>query len=206
VKISKKHSLEVSVPLRDLSQFLKAPFLRNDVLSLFSFSMILEIAAVIGICLVIWYALSWAFVKLGRRAGVSRAQLIAIRKGIRVLTLVLAVAGILNVVGLESQFELLTIGGIGVLLVSLSLQGFLSSVFYGFLAFSQDTIRLGDVVEVSGAGKGRVVRVALRNIWIKTDAGALVVIDNTRLEHGRLWNYSAVERLEKHFDSKSSIS
>jgi len=176
------------------------------VLFQFSFSTILELTAVIGICLVIWYALSWAFIKLGRRAGVSRAQLIAIRKGIRVLTLVVGIAGILNVVGLESQLELLTLGGIGALVVSLSLTGLVSSMVYGFLAFSQDTIRLGDVVEVAGAGKGRVVRVALRNIWIKTDTGGVVVIDNTRLEHGRLWNYSAAERLEKHFDSKSSIT
>lgn len=171
----------------------------------FSLSIVLELVAVIGLALLINYVLSWALVKLGRKAGVSRAQLVAIRKGIRLLTIVLAVVGILNVVGLESQVELLTLGGIGALIVSLSLTNFISSIFYGFLAFSQDIIRLGDVVEVSGAGKGRIVRVALRNIWIKTDAGALVVIDNTRLEHGRFWNYSAAERLEKHFDSKSSI-
>ena len=76
----------------------------------------------------------------------------------------------------------------------------------GFLSFGQDTIRHGDFVEVAGAGKGRVVKVNLRNIWIRTDSGALLIIDHVRTEHGRFWNYSALERLEKHFDSRSTIS
>ncbi|MGO9646234.1 MAG: mechanosensitive ion channel domain-containing protein [Candidatus Bathyarchaeia archaeon] len=172
----------------------------------FSYSMLLEVAAVIGFALLVQYLLSWAFLSFGRRAGFSRAQLITIRKWIRLLTLVIAVAGIANVVGLGSQAELLTIGGIGALVFSMMIQGFVSNVFSGFLVFEQDTLRFGDSVEVAGAGKGRVVKVGLRNIWIKTETGALVVIENSRLEHGRLWNYSAVERLEKHFDSKSSIS
>jgi len=172
----------------------------------FSDSMILEIAVVIGFALLVHYSLSFAFLKFGRRAGFSRAQLITIRKWIRLLTLVIAVAGVTTVLGLGSQVELLTLGGIGALVFSMMIQGFVSNMFYGFLVFKQDTLRFGDSVEVSGAGKGKVVKVALRNIWIKTEAGALVVIENSRLEHGRLWNYSAVERLEKHFDSKSSIA
>jgi len=168
--------------------------------------MILEVAAVIGFALLVQYCLSWAFLKWGRRAGFSRAQLITIRKWIQLLTLVIAAAGIVNVVGLGSQVELLTIGGVGALVFSMMIQGFVSNMFSGFLVFKQDTLRFGDSVEVAGAGKGTVVKVGLRNIWIKTEAGALVVIENSRIEHGRLWNYSAVERLEKHFDSKSSIA
>jgi|SRR5208282_538028 len=179
-----------------------------EVDGLFQFSdyTILEVVAVIVFALLVHYSLSWAFLKFGRRAGFSRAQLLTIRKWIRVLTLVIAVAGLTTVLGLGSQVELLTLGGIGALVFSMMIQGVVSNMFYGFLVFKQDTLRFGDSVEVSGAGKGKVVKVGLRNIWIKTEAGALVVIENSRIEHGRLWNYSAVERLEKHFDSRSTIA
>ena len=171
----------------------------------FSYSMVLEAAAVIGFALLVQYSLSWTFLKFGRRAGFSRAQLLTIRKWIRLLTLVIAVAGLTIVLELDSPVELLTFAGIAALVFGMMIQGFVANVFAGFLVFKQDTLRFGDLVEVAGAGKGKVVKVGLRNIWIKTETGALVVIENSRIEHGRLWNYSAVARLEKHFDSRSSI-
>ena len=180
--------------------------LEVDVMLQFSDYTILEVIAVIIFALLVHFSLSWAFLKFGRRAGFSRAQLLTIRKWIRLLTIVILLIGLSSVLGLESQLELLTLAGIGALVFSMMIQGFVSNIFYGFLVFKQDTLRFGDLVEVSGAGKGKVVKVALRNIWIKTEAGALVVIENSRIEHGRLWNYSAVERLEKHFDSRSSIA
>ena len=172
----------------------------------FSFSTFLEVGAVIGLALLLEIFLSWAIVKVGRRSGVSRAQLITIRKWIRVLMLVLAVVGIVNVVGLGSELELLTIGGMGVLLATLALQGFISNWLAGFMVFSEDTLRLGDIVEISGEGKGRVVKVGLRNVWIMSESGSLSSIENSRLEQGRLWNYSAAERLKKNFESKNSIT
>ncbi len=177
-----------------------------DGLLQFSDYTILEVVVVIVFALLVHISLSWAFLKFGRRAGFSRAQLLTIRKWIRLLTLVITVLGLATVLGLGSQVELLTFAGIGALVFTLMIQGFVSNIFYGFLVFKQDTLRFGDSVEVAGAGKGKVVKVGLRNIWIKTETGALVVIENSRIEHGRLWNYSAVERLEKHFDSRSSIA
>jgi len=167
---------------------------------------ILEMIAVIIIAALMAYLLPLALIKAGRRAGVSRAQLITLKKWIHVLSLVFAVAGIINALDLGTELELLTIGGIAALVFSLALQSFLASMIAGFLSFGQDTIRHGDLVEVAGDGKGRVVKVNLRNIWVKTDSGALLIMDHTRTEHGRFWNYSALERLEKHFDSRSSIS
>jgi small-conductance mechanosensitive channel len=172
----------------------------------FSFLTFLEVGAVIGLALLIGVFLSWAVAKVGRRAGVSRAQLITIRKWINIVLIGLAVVGIVNVVGLGSQLELLTVGGVGVLIATLALQGYIASMLAGFIVFTDDTLRLGDVVEVSGAGKGRVVKVGPRNIWIMSDSGALASIDNSTLENGRFWNYTATERLKKSFDSKDSIT
>jgi len=166
----------------------------------------LELVLVIGVAFLVWYVLSISVIKVGRRVGVSRAQLVALRKAIHVFAALLAIIGIVNVVGLGSELELLTVGGLGVLIGGLAIEGIASSFVYGFFAFGEDTLRLGDIVEVLGAGKGSVVKVNLRNIWVRTDNGALVVIENTRIEHGRLLNYSAAERLEKRFDSKKSIT
>jgi hypothetical protein len=50
------------------------------------------------------------------------------------------------------------------------------------------------------------VKVGLRNVWIMSESGALATIENSRLQQGRLWNYSAAERLKKSFESKDSIT
>ena len=166
----------------------------------------LELVAVIGIAFIVWYVFSLAIVKVGRRAGVSRAQLVAARKVLHLFAVIIAVLGVINVAGLGSQLELLTVAGLGALVVALVIEGIASDLLYGFFALKQDTIRLGDIVEITGAGKGAVVKLNLRNIWVKTDNGALVVVEYTRVEHGRLLNYSAAERLRNHFDSKDTIT
>jgi len=172
----------------------------------FSLQTGLKLVAVIGFALFVWYILSSALVKIGKRFGVSRAQLVALRKIIHVLAAIVAILGIVNVVGLGSNLELLTVAGLGALIAGLVIEGLASNVLYGLFALNQDTLRLGDIVEVAGTGKGTVVKLNLRNIWIKTDSGALVVIEYSRIEHGRLLNYSAAERLGKRFDSKDSIT
>ena len=69
-------------------------------------------------------------------------------------------------------------------------------------SLSERTLYESDIVEVgSGAGKGRVVKVGLRNVWVKTESGALVVLGHATLDHGRYWNYTAAERLKKEFDA-----
>ena len=172
----------------------------------FSLRTGLELVAVIGVAFFVWYVLSLALVKCGRRIGVSRAQLLALRKMIHVLAAVIAILGVVNVMGLGSNLELLTVAGLGALVAGLMIEGLATNLLYCFFTLNQDTLRLGDIVEVTGTGRGTVVKVNLRNVWIRTDNGALVVIEYTRIEHGRLMNYSAAERLRKRFDSKDSIT
>ena len=59
-------------------------------------------------------------------------------------------------------------------------------------------IHLGDVVEYSGV-KGTVVRIALRNTWIKADDGSIAVVSNTSLSNGPLVNRSGVDRLKRKY-------
>lgn len=163
---------------------------------------ILEVVAIVAFAWLIGHVLVWGGVKFGRRAGVSPPQRTTISRWVRAVMILLAIVGILNVIGLESETELLTIAGVAALVVGIALQGTFANILSGLLTFREDTLRVGDVVEVgSGAGKGHVVKVGLRNVWIKTESGALVVLGHATLDHGRYWNYTAAERLKKEFDA-----
>ena len=121
-----------------------------------------------------------------------------IRTGMRLIALVLILSNILSVAGLSSLFTTLTISGILAVAVSLALQTTLSNVISGLLLFSDGVLRLGDTVEYSST-KGKVVRIGLRNTWIKTEPGHLVVVSNSSLSGGPLTNHTATERLSKKY-------
>ena len=121
-----------------------------------------------------------------------------IRTGMRLIALVLILSDALSVVGLSSLFTTLTISGILAVAASLALQTTLSNVISGLLLFSDGVLRLGDTIEYSST-KGKVVRIGLRNTWIKTEPGHLVVVSNTSLSGGPLTNHTATQRLSKKY-------
>jgi small conductance mechanosensitive channel len=100
--------------------------------------------------------------------------------------------------GLASEFTALTLSGIGALAVSLALQNTLSNIISGIFLFSDGLIHLNDIVEYSSV-RGKVVRIALRNTWIKMDSGEIAVISNSLLSGGPLINHSATARLSKKY-------
>jgi len=71
-------------------------------------------------------------------------------------------------------------------------------VISGLLLFNDGVLRLGDIIEYGGT-KGKVVRIGLRNTWIKTDLGHLVVVSNSSLSGGPLVNHTATERLRRKY-------
>ena len=162
----------------------------------------LEVVAIIIVAYLIGHILTWGIAKYTRRAGgFSKPQRRNLGHWIKTITVLLAIVIVLNIIGVDSETELLTIGGIAAFVVGIALQGILGNIFSGILIFKEDTLRLGDLVEVGGGGKGQVVKIGLRNVWIKTESGALVVLGHATLEHGRYWNYTAAERLKKEFDT-----
>ncbi len=116
----------------------------------------------------------------------------------RVIAILVIVTVILSLTGLASQFTTITISGIGALAVSLALQNTLSNILSGILMFHDGVIHLDDTVEY-GSVKGKVVRLALRNTWIKMDSGKIAVISNSLLASGPLINHSATERLSRKY-------
>jgi small conductance mechanosensitive channel len=136
--------------------------------------------------------------RAAKAAGTSPTVIRDIVVAMRVIAILIVLAGILSLTGLSSEFTTLTISGIGALAFSLSLQNALSNVIAGILLLHDGVIRMNDTVEY-GSVKGKIVRIALRNTWIKMDSGKIAVISNSLLSSGPLINHSATERLSKRY-------
>jgi small-conductance mechanosensitive channel len=129
-----------------------------------------------------------------RRAGVTPGQVRLIEEGIASIFVVLAIIALVHLSGLTSEFTALTISGIAAIVLSLALQATLSNMIAGILLLLDNTLRVNDLIEYSGA-KGEVVKIGLRNTWVKTAEGNVVVISNSQIANGPLTNHTAGERL-----------
>jgi len=129
-----------------------------------------------------------------RRAGVSRAQIRIVTEALTLVVIVLALIAVVHASGLGTQFTALTVSGIIALALSLAVQATLSNVISGILLLLDNTLRINDRIELGGI-KGEVVKIGLRNSWIKTPEGSLVIISNSQIANGPLTNHSASERL-----------
>lgn len=129
-----------------------------------------------------------------KRAGVSPAQIRIVTETLTFVVVVLAIVGVVHASGLTSEFATLTVSGVIAIALSLAVQTTLSNVISGILLLLDNTLRISDLIEYSGI-KGEVVKIGLRNSWIKTAEGHLVVISNSQIANGPFTNYSASERL-----------
>ncbi|MCI4353792.1 MAG: mechanosensitive ion channel family protein [Thermoplasmata archaeon] len=146
-------------------------------------------------------ALSRLMRTLVKRAGATTIAVAGIRDGLRILWVIVAGWGILAVWSIASELTFLTISGIAGLIISLSLQAVFSNMIAGLLLFQDGALRVGDRIEYSGV-KGEVIRVALRNTWVRTEAGPIAVIGNSALTNGPLINHSAVARMTAHLSGE----
>lgn len=131
-----------------------------------------------------------------KRAGVPQGQLRIFTDGLRFVLMVLALVAVVHVSGLASEFTTLTLSGIAAIALSLALQTSLSNVISGVLLLLDNTLRVNDLIEYSGI-KGQVVKIGLRNSWVKTSEGNIVIISNSQIANGPLITYTAVGRLMK---------
>ena len=124
------------------------------------YSLIQTIVISVVVILGFWFAaelVTRVVTRVTTRAGFSKSQVRSIRDGFRIIWVILAVAGIIRVTGLTSEFTTLTISGITGLAITLALQTTLQNMISGVLLFYYFNLRLHDIVEFSGI-KGEVVR------------------------------------------------
>jgi small-conductance mechanosensitive channel len=156
--------------------------------------LVFQLVVAAGAVLLTGLFLTRAITSAARRAGVPRTQLRFFTDVMRAIFILLAVIAVIHLGGLTSEFTALTVSGIAAIALSLALQATLTNVISGILLLVDGSIRVGDSVEYSGV-KGEVVKIGLRNTWIKTHEGNLVIISNSQLASGPLTNYTASQRL-----------
>ncbi|HVC27588.1 MAG TPA: mechanosensitive ion channel domain-containing protein [Nitrososphaerales archaeon] len=142
--------------------------------------------------------LSFVIRRIARRAGAAPTVTRDIGATMRIVAVALVVSDVLSFSGLSTLFTGLTVSAVVAVAVSLALQTTLANVISGLLLLSDGVLRLNDTIEYGGA-KGEVVRIGLRNTWVKTKDGHISVIGNTSLSGGPLINHTATERLSKKY-------
>ncbi len=131
-----------------------------------------------------------------RRARLSKSAVRNIREAITAVWVVISLAWIFQILGLTDLLTSLTISGIVGLAVSLGLQTTISNIIAGVFLLEDNALRTGDVISIGGI-KGEVVKLGLRNTWLKNQDGNIVIVSNSTLSAGPLTNFTATERLTK---------
>lgn len=131
-------------------------------------------------------------------AGATQGVLRDLTVYARLFEMIIAAFAVLQITGYSSILTTITFSGIAALAASLALQSTLSNIISGMLLLSDGAIHLGDSIEYSGV-KGHIVRIALRNTWIRQADGSIAVVSNSQLSGGPLVNHTAVDRLTKKY-------
>ena len=158
------------------------------------FTLLIQIVGVVAFWAIVGELFRRGLTAIAKKAGASKQLVRNLRDGIRIAWVIVAVAAVLIVTGIASEFQALTVTGLAGLTISLALQTTLSNMIAGVLLFSDKTLRLDDVISYSGI-KGTVVKVGLRSTLIRTQEGNIAIIGNSALLSGPFINYSAEERL-----------
>ena len=162
------------------------------------FYLAISVALTIIGTLLIEEVISTIIKRAARNAGTNPTVIRDFSAAMRIIAVLVILSAVLSLTGISSEFTSLTISGIGALTVSLALQNTLSNVISGVFLLSEGLVHLNDIVEF-GSVKGRVVRLAIRNTWIKMDSGTIAVVSNSLLYGGPLINHSATERLTRKY-------
>ncbi len=160
--------------------------------------LVIGVVVTVAATLLIEEVIRFLIMRAAKAAGASPTVIRDVGVTLRVIAGLVILSGILSLTGLTSDFTTLAISGIGALAVSLALQTTLSNIISGILLLRDGVVHLNDTVEY-GSVKGRVVRLALRNTWIKMDSGTIAVVSNSQLSNGPLINHTATARLSRRY-------
>jgi small conductance mechanosensitive channel len=144
------------------------------------------------------------YILLARVLRIAQASDAAIRRThtiVRAVWIGLAAIAVLTIAGVTTDLLAVAVVTILGLVISLSLQTTFSNMISGAFLLYDGAIRVGDHIE-HFAAKGVVVRVALRNTWVRTEGGQITVIGNAKLADGPLMNYELAAR----FDASQGIA
>jgi len=111
---------------------------------------------------------------------------------LEVILIIFAILYILNVWGVEIT-PLLAGLGIAGLAVALAIQPTLSNIFSGIAMILDDSIRVGDLVNIDANTKGKIQKIGLRSTKIVTFDNELVIVPNTKFADSYIQNIALPE-------------
>jgi small-conductance mechanosensitive channel len=136
-------------------------------------------------------------IRIIRRAGEETGQGILavrfVRDVVRGTWIGVAAVLIATVWGITSNVLAAAVIAILSLVVSLSMTTTLQNMIAGAFLLNDGGLREGDWIEISTI-KGVVVRVALRNTWVRLESGDMALVGNQQLANGPLVNRSLAAR------------
>ena len=166
--------------------------------------MVIDLAIFIGVSFLIGFLFLKIVTKTARRADISKNTIRSVNGVISLVWAMLTIFGSLQILGLTSLLTSLTISGIIGFAVTLGLQDTLSNLISGAFLMRDSLLHAGDKVRVDGV-RGIVVKVGLRNCWLKTIDGDIVVVSHLKFSEGPSVNYSAKERINKKMEKELKI-
>jgi len=162
--------------------------------------LILEVILAVLLSFIVGELVIRSITKIARRANVPKPVTRNVREVITAVWFVISLAWVLQILGLTSILTSLTVSGIVGLTISLGLQTTLSNVIAGIFLLQDNALHTGDKILI-GTVKGEVVKLGLRNTWLRNETGEIVIISNSSLSNGPLTNYTAKDRLNKKLNS-----
>lgn len=151
-----------------------------------------------GVAWAVWRAISWAGNRAQRRAimqgeAVTTSFLVLGQRVAKALVVVIAALFILSNLGVNTSAALAGLG-IGGIAIAFASQKTLENLFGGALVLGDQTIRVGDVVNL-GTIVGTVEDVSLRATRIRTQARTQVSVPNGTLATMNVENLTARDKI-----------
>ncbi len=115
------------------------------------------------------------------------------RKGINILVYAIGIMIVLKKLNIEIT-PLITSLGIGGLVIALALQETLSNFFAGFTIITENSIKIGDFIELDNGVKGFVDDMSWRVTKIRTLPNNIVLVPNSKLAQVIITDYDSYQK------------
>lgn len=157
-----------------------------------AFDILLQAGLVLALVLFADRFCHGALDRLARRSAAVQGARGLIQAGVRGLIIGLGLLILLDSIGI-SITPILASLGVGSLAVALALQDTLANLFAGIYMVADKPIEPGHMVRLETGEEGTVVKIGMRNTWIRTLPNNMIIVPNTKLASSTLMNYSLLD-------------
>ncbi len=165
----------------------------GDILNKIVFSLIL-IAVFITVYAILFLILERGLNKTGKKhvKGKNQGLFYLLIGTLKVIFVIVILLVVLNFWGVELG-PLLAGIGIGGVAIAFALQSSLGNIFGGISIILDDSVRVGDLVNLSDGVSGKILNIGLRSTKVKTFDNEIIIVPNSKLADGNIHNVAKPE-------------